>query len=457
MKRLFSFVLIIIILSNIQFFISGCGQIMSPTGGKRDSIPPRLINAVPKPGTVNFKSNKITLYFDEFVTVDQLQQNLLVSPSPKIVPNIDHKLRTVTIKLRDTLIPNTTYTISLGDAIRDLNEGNIFRNFTYVFSTGPVIDSLQFSGNVTLAETGRIDSTLIVMLYRNLSDSVVKKRKPDYIARLNSKGEYSFQNLAPGLFKVYAIRDADGSHLYNDKRKIFAFSDSPVVVGANTKDIKLFAYAEQKDNVTDKIAAAEKKLRYTAKIQTERQDILSPLVILFNKPLKNLDQRLFLADTLNNMDTEAKISMDSTGRKVSVLKIWKENQSYKLIFSKELSDTSGIKLSKADTLRFKTKKEEDYGMLTLNFINLPPFKHPVIEFVSNNEVMLSAPLLSNQWTRKLFVPGEYELRILDDENNNGVWDPGNFEQRKQPEKVISIKDRISVRGGGWENDKDIHF
>lgn len=458
MRRLFSFIFLVLIIYNLQFLVSGCGQIMSPTGGIRDSIPPKLINAIPKPGTVNFKGNKITLYFDEFVQIDQLQQNLLVSPSPKVVPAVDHKLRTVTIKLKDTLIQNTTYTISLGDAIRDLNEGNIFRNFTYVFSTGAVIDSMQFSGTVVLAETGKIDSSLIVLLYKNLSDSAVKKRKPDYIARLNGKGEYNFQNLAPGSFNVYALRDQDGSHIYNDKRKLFAFTESPVLVNANTKEVKLFAYAEQRENTTDKIAAAEKKLRYTSKIQTERQDILSPLIITFNKPLKNFDaQKLLLTDTLNNSDVDATITIDSSGKRISVKKQWKENESYKLIFSKDLSDSSGNKLTKADTIRFKTKKDDDYGMLTLNFSNLPPFKHPVIQFVSNNEVILSAPLTSNQWSRKLFVPGEYELRILEDENNNGIWDPGNYAERKQPEKVIAVKDRISVRGGGWENDKDIRL
>ncbi len=458
MRRLLILLLAFIFIANIQVFFSGCGQIMAPTGGLRDTLPPRLINAVPKQGTTNFTGNRITLYFDEFVQIDQLRQNLLVSPSPKKDPDIPWKLRTVTIKLNDTLERNTTYTINLGDAIRDLNEGNILKDFKYVFSTGPVIDSMEFSGHVERAETGKIDSNLIVLLYKNLTDSAVQKLKPNYIARLTGTGNFIFRNLAPGVYKVYALEDQGGGHIYDDKNKLFAFADSPVIVNSNTKQVNLSAYVEQKAKIADKPpGAVDKKLKYTSKIQADKQDLLNNLIIVFNKPLKNFDnQKLQLTDTLNHIDPDAKITIDSTGKKVTIQKQWKENEDYKLIISKELSDTSGNKLTKSDTLRFKTKKEDDYGILTLNFPGMPKFKNPVLQFVSADEVVLSSPLTSTQWTQKLFVPGEYELRILDDENNNGVWDPGNFAQKKQPEKVLSITQKIPVKGN-WDNEYDIHF
>src|SRR6266487_781689 len=178
MKKIIFFLLVIITISELQVKLSGCAQIVAPTGGLRDSIPPVLVTANPKQGTINFTGNRITLSFNEYVIIDQLRENLLVSPTPKKDPNIDYKLKTVTIKLRDTLEPNTTYTINLGNAIRDLNENNPIKNFTYVFSTGKVIDSLEFSGNVQLAETGKTDSTLLVLLYKNLEDSAVIKEKP---------------------------------------------------------------------------------------------------------------------------------------------------------------------------------------------------------------------------------------------------------------------------------------
>ena len=456
MRRLLFLLLAFFFITNFQVFISGCGQIMAPTGGPRDSIPPKLVTASPKPGTINFTGNRIVLYFDEFVQVDQLQQNLLVSPSPKNIPNIDAKLRTVSIKLRDTLEKNTTYTINFGDAIRDLNEANILKNFSYVFSTGPVIDSMEFSGNVLVAETGKTDSTLIVLLYKNLSDSAVQKLKPNYIARLTGSGNFTFHNLAPGVYKVYSLKDQDGSHIYNDKRKLFAFADTTILVNDNTGKVTLYAYSEQKDKIVDKVGASEKKLKYTSRIQTERQDLLSDMIITFNKPLKNFDnERIKLTDTLYTADADSKIIIDSTARRVIIQKAWKENEDYRLIISKELSDTSGNKLTKSDTIRFKTRKEDDYGSLKLNFPALTNFKNPVLQFLSSNEIVLSSPLTSSQWFQKLILPGEYELRILNDENKNGTWDPGNFAKKKQPEKAVSISKRISVRGGGWENEVDI--
>src|SRR3978361_444491 len=132
MKRLLFFLLSIIFISKILVVISGCAQIISPAGGKRDSIPPVLLAANPPSGTTNFKGSRITLNFDEYIVIDQLRENLLVSPTPKLDPYVDFKLKTATIRWRDTLQPNTTYTIDLGNAIRDNNESNILRNFSYV-------------------------------------------------------------------------------------------------------------------------------------------------------------------------------------------------------------------------------------------------------------------------------------------------------------------------------------
>src|SRR4026207_620744 len=164
MKKLLIFLLVISALGELQVYLTGCAQVVAPTGGPRDSIPPVLLTATPKEGTTNFTGKKITLEFNEYVVLDQLRENLLVSPTPKNDPYIDYKLRTVTIKIRDTLEPNTTYTINLGNAIKDLNENNPFKDYRYVFSTGSVIDSLEFSGKVQAAETGKIDSTLMVFL-----------------------------------------------------------------------------------------------------------------------------------------------------------------------------------------------------------------------------------------------------------------------------------------------------
>lgn len=441
---------------------SGCAQIGMPTGGPRDSLPPVLVTAVPPNKTINFKDNRITFTFDEYVHLQDLQKYLLVAPVPKIIPNINSKLRTVTIKIRDTLQPNTTYSFQLGNAVQDINENNPIRNFTYVFSTGSYIDSLTFNGNVILAETGKTDSTLLVFLYKNLDDSAVYKEKPRYVARLDSSGKYQFQNLAEGTYHLFALKDESGQKMYNNPSQLFAFADSAVHISANVEPVELFAYAEgeiekpatRPPAVTKK--NAENGLKYTTSISSGEQDLLTPLSINFQVPLKNFDSsKIRLTDTLFKPVQTARISIDTNFKKITVANQWTEDTYYKLVISQDFAvDTSGLKLEKSDTISFKTKKSEDYGSIKLNFTNLDKITHPVLQFVQNNAVVDSFKLASPTFIVKLFNPGEYELRILNDENEDGTWDPGSYHLKKQPEKVMAIPKKISIRKN-WDNEIDL--
>lgn len=437
---------------------SGCAQIGAPTGGPRDSLPPNLLDASPPNRTTNFKGDRITLTFDEYILLQDLQKNLLVSPIPKVVPNINWKLREVSIKIRDTLQPNTTYSIDLGNTIQDINENNPFRKFTYVFSTGPYIDSLEFSGNIKLAETGKSDSTLIALLYNDLDDSAILKNKPRYITRLDSSGNFTFRNLSGGTYHVFGLKDESGQRYYNSKTELFAFADSVVVIDGNTPPLSLFAYAE--DKAAQKGAAAtsskpEKTLKYTSSVSSGLQDLLTPLTITSNNKLKDFDStKIKLADTLFNVYNNVSVSIDTLYKNISLTTTWKENETYLLIIPPDVAkDSLDNQLSTGDTLRFKTKKEGDYGSIKINFTNLEKFKNPVLQFVSNNVVVHSASLNGTQWSVALFNPGDYELRILEDQNENIRWDPGSYELKKQPEKVFSLPQRINIRAN-WENEKD---
>ncbi|MEP7144586.1 MAG: Ig-like domain-containing protein [Ferruginibacter sp.] len=450
------------------YFISvmgtGCAQIGSPTGGPRDSIPPVLISANPNLLTTNFTANKITLLFNEYVDVQEVQNNVLISPFPKITPTIDFKLRTVTVKLKDTLLPNTTYAINFGNAIRDNNEGNPIRNFTYVFSTGKTIDSLQLGGKVIIAETGKNDSTIIALLYRNVDDSAVQKRKPDYVAKLDSSGNFKFTNLSAGHYKVYALKDGDGGKTYNSKIEMFAFADSEMVVSGSTSPVTLYAYVEEKDTKKTTTsssagakpnAQADKKLRYTTSLSSNEQDLLTDLIITVNKPLKEFDiQKIMLTDTNYNKIADT-IFLDSTKKNIHIKTAWKEDTHYRLVVSKDaISDSTGLELTRADTIRFASKKESAYGSLVIRFSNLAAVNHPVLQFIRGEEIYKTAPITTTQWSDKLFVPGEYEIRILFDANNNGRWDPGNYEKKIQPEKAITLVNKLNIRAN-WDNERDI--
>jgi len=194
-KSFISFAAIISIIIINLISGTGCANIIPPQGGPRDSIPPVLLKVTPGDSTRNFTGNKITFTFDEFIELQDIQGNLNVSPSPKINPVVDYKLNTVTVKLKDSLESNTTYSINFGNAIKDFNEGNPAKGLTYTFSTGKYIDSLELSGKVILAENGKIDTTLMIMLHTNPDDSAVVKDRPRYIVKLDGSGNFIFKNL----------------------------------------------------------------------------------------------------------------------------------------------------------------------------------------------------------------------------------------------------------------------
>ena len=444
-------------------FSSGCAQIGAPTGGPRDTLPPILVKATPDQKTLNFKGTKISLNFDEYINVVDLQNNLLISPVQKSNPAVSYNLKNVTLKFKDSLLPNTTYSINFGDAIKDNNEGNVLKNFTYLFSTGSTIDSLSFSGKIFLAETGKTDSTIIAMLYRNADDSAVIKRKPNYIAKVNSDGSFIFQNLPADKFKVYGLKDGDGGKTYNSKTEIFAFEDSGITVSKNTAPVTLYASALEKETPKTTVAASkkpvvEKKLRYTSNLEQKNQSLLLPLRLSFNNSLKVFDpEKIILADTNYIPLTNAKISLDSTAKIISVNIPWQPELNYVLLLPKEaVQDSAGNTIFKTDTLKFITKKTEDYGRVILRFKNLDISKHPILQFVEGDIIKYSYPLTGTEWSNKLFTPGQYEIRILYDSNQNGIWDPGNYSKKLQPEKAVTLAEKISIRAD-WDNERDIQL
>lgn len=450
--------LLVSLLYTFTISITGCAQIGAPTGGPRDSIPPRLVNASPALKSTNVTGNKITLTFDEYVDLKEAQTNVLISPYPKKTPAIEFKLKTVTVKLKDTLLPNTTYSINFGSAIVDNNEGNPYKDFTYVFSTGNNIDSLKLSGKIIIAETGKADSTIIAMLYRETNDSAVQKRKPDYISKLSGDGSFTFVNLPPGNFNIYALKDGDGGKTYNSKKEIFAFADAPIAVSENTEPVTLFASALE--NEIQKTAtvkpAADKKFRHNLSAGSQSQDLLKPFEISFNKPLKKFDtSKLVLTDTNYNAIPSTAWTIDSSRTKISLTTKWQQDMQYRLIMdTTAVSDSADNYLAKTDTIRFVTKQESDYGNVVLRFSNLDLTKHPVLQFVQGEEIKNSYPLSATEWSNKFVNPGEYDIRILFDDNNNGKWDPGDYAQKLQPEKAITLTQKLGVRAN-WDNERDI--
>lgn len=447
----------------LVFMVSGgCAHILPPSGGPRDSLPPVLVRATPADSTLRFTGNTIRFLFDEFVEVDNYNKNLIISPLPQTMPTVNRKLETVTVRMRDPLEENTTYVFNFGNSIRDLNEGNIYRNFTYVISTGNYFDSLEYRGSVVMAENGSVDTTLFVMLHRNGADSALTTERPRYVTRVDSLGRFQFRYLAPGTYYLYALGDESGAYRYlNPNQQVFAFADAPVQIGADSlPPARLLAYKvpAPKESVAPAQSSGnrrgqkeEKRLKYSVSLKGSRQDLLSPFVINFETPLRDFDSSKvqLLTDTTFTPVTGYNWTADSTRASLTLNTEWKENTLYHLIFDKEFAtDTLGQQLLKTDTLSFFSMKISDYGKLSLRFHNLDLDNNPVLQFVLNKEVVYSAPLTEATFVRPLFLPGEYNLRILRDTNGNGKWDPGQFfGERIQPEEARPVKRTITVKPG----------
>lgn len=444
----------------------GCANIIPPQGGPRDSLPPVIVKISPLDSTRFFDDNKITIVFDEYIEVDNYLQNMIVSPVPKTMPNVTRKLNELTIKLRDTLEQNTTYTLNFGNSIKDINEGNILKDYTYIFSTGARIDSLQFNGNIVLAETGDVDTTLTVMLHRSGDDSALVKEKPRYIARLDGLGNFHFRHLAPGKYYLYALQDEGGGYRYMNPQKLFAFADSAIIVGGDSsKPVTMHAYAHPAppakptaNNANTRSRNVEKRLKVTTSVRENVHGLLEPFVMQFEHPLRNFDStRIRLTADSTFLPVQGySWQLDST-RKILTMNItWKESTSYHLIMEKEFAtDTLGQQLLKSDTLDFKTRSKAEYGRFLFRFRNLDLSKNPVLQITQNNEVIQSYPITAATLSQPLFLPGEYGLRILHDTNKNGKWDPGDFfGKHRQPELVTPIQRGVTIRSN-WDNEFEL--
>lgn len=466
---LFSTLLLLTTLVAGTSMLESCANIIPPLGGPRDSLPPRLISVDPKDSLRNFTEKKITFTFDEYVQVDQLQENLLVTPTPKISPLVEAHLHNVTVKIKDTLEPNTTYVIHFGKAIKDVNENNPLKNFKYIFSTGPYLDSMELSGNVIVAETGKTDSTLIVVLHKNLVDSAVTNDRPRYYTKLDKDGKFEFTNIAPGTYAMYTMKDEGGTHRYLSPQQIFGFAQETVQLNGPQKPVTLYAYSEpaevkkqktataalpkKKDEVEDK----DHRIKYTIGLENNQLDVLKPLVIRFNSPLKSFDStKLHLLNKKYEAIPDYHLSWDTTNTVLTLSYNFLVDQDFILIAEKGMAEDSlGKSQLKNDTLKFKTLKESDYGSIKFRFANIDTSRRPVLQLVQSDKIVFSYPITGRELKIKRFKPAEFELRMLYDENRNGKWDFGDFyKTRRQPEKVQAISKKLVVKGN-WDNEVDI--
>jgi len=248
--------LVYILFSLIILF--GCAKRGTPTGGPKDSIPPVLVNASPKLNSTNFDSEEIRLTFDEWIKLDKVQDQLIISPpleksSYEIKP-LSGVTKKVFLKFLDSLAPETTYTINFGNSIQDNNENNPLTFFSYTFSTGETIDSLYVRGNTKDAFSQESDEFISLQLYRVDSlfkDSIIFNDKPTYISNTLDSTNYKFQNLKEGKYLLIALKDVDNNYFFDPFYDKIGFLDSLITLPRDSViDLKLFK--EETEIIWDK-------------------------------------------------------------------------------------------------------------------------------------------------------------------------------------------------------------
>lgn len=240
----------VIVFTLVLLIMLSCARRGAPSGGPKDEDAPITIKTIPEFKTVNFNENEITIYFDEYIKLNELNKNLIISPPlkyPADITPLGIPSKRLTIKIKDTLLKNTTYTFNFGESIVDNNEGNILKGFQYIFSTGNYIDSLSVKGSLSNAFSKEVDKYVSILLYEaneSFNDSTIYKEKPLYVTNTLDSIGWEINNLKKGKYHLIAIKDANNDFLFNPKTDKIAFIDSVISIPTE-KEFKLNLFKEE--------------------------------------------------------------------------------------------------------------------------------------------------------------------------------------------------------------------
>ena len=218
--------------------VVGCARMGQPDGGWFDDDPPEVIGCRPADQSTNISSKKISIYFNEYIKLEAATNKVIVSPPQLEIPEIKDAGKRIVVELQDSLKPNTTYTIDFSDAIVDNNEGNPLGNYTYSFSTGDQIDTMEVSGYVLDASNLEPVKGILVGLYDDLADSAFKTKPMIRVSRTDSRGRFVIKGVAHGTYRAYALKDADGDFCFNQKSEMIGFNHE-TYVPSSKPDVKI--------------------------------------------------------------------------------------------------------------------------------------------------------------------------------------------------------------------------
>ncbi len=245
-KPLSNFIFILV----VSLFFTNCANRGAPTGGDKDITAPVITKSIPENYSTNFNVKEIKIYFDEYIKIIDLQKQLIISPpmnpEPEITP-LGSASKYITIKIFDSLLPNTTYAFNFGESIVDNNEGNPYPYYRYVFSTGNYIDSLNVKGKIIDAVNRKPDEFVSVLLYEidsTFTDSIIYKQKPKYITNtLDSTTTFKLENLKSGKYLLIALKEENNNYTFQQKTDKIGFLKDFITISTDTSafyTLKLF-------------------------------------------------------------------------------------------------------------------------------------------------------------------------------------------------------------------------
>ena len=319
------------LIAPVSLIFFSCATQVAPSGGALDTIPPAVLKEVPESFSTDFRSKDIAITFDEYVHLDNLNEQLVISPPLSAMPEVKIKGKTLLIHLDDTLQDNKTYTFNFGSSIKDITENNVIENFQYVFSTGAAVDTEQVNGKVFDAFTREPVKGVLVMLYDTPADSLPYLVKPSYFSRTGEDGGFLIKNISGGDYKIFALRETNNNYLFDSRDENIAFIHHPVTSGSDS--LNLFLFTEKLPQQLKRAAAIEP----------------GQVMLVFQQPADSLKYELLSADP-GIFAEEYSASKDTVN-------IWYKNTAadsliFKIISPQSLSgDTVIVRLISSEKLK----------------------------------------------------------------------------------------------------------
>lgn len=546
-----------------------CANVVTPSGGPKDDKSPVVLEASPENNSTDFNGKTIHLTFDEFVTLNNPSNNVMISPPMNKKPTYRTSGKTLIIRFEEPLKPNTTYSINFGDAVKDLHEGNVFKGYTFNFSTGNIIDSLSLKGKVISASSLTPMEGLVIGLYSNDNESITidsmpYKLKPEYITTTDKKGDFEFYGLADKDYLIFALKDNNSNLIYDLPNEEIAFyqdlvkpyyienqivkvavndtlnNDSIVAadsifeikkpdypsytlysfvqedsvqkifkkelveegllrfvfrypadnvkikvleelpdtfnilpVYSTRKDTVLWYFTPCKDslwisindgvNISDtthyslKPRKSVSKRRRNQEEETVKRLVIKnnlkgnklkpeqPLVFTFNEPIVKVDQP-------DSMHFE---KIDEFGLKYQIINNLKPENKYQITIPDSVFfGISGVS-NDSIKLNFSVQEESAFGNIYITVEVPEDMPQVIIELTTDNGKTIDKQIITGtqELSFEYLDPGKYKLKAILDLDRNGVWSPGNFNKKLQPEKIIFYNGTLEVRAN-WDIDLD---